>query len=196
MSKTAKFNREEVIEKATNLYWSKGYHGTSMRNLQTAIDLRPGSIYATFGSKDNLFKESIHYYAKKTGELLDDCLNQSASPLSGLKLFVNKLILDNLDGTPSCMCMIVKSISELTESDNKVLLDEAKHLLLIVESKFADIIKQAIEENEVDKSKDPLELASFLQVQIMGLRTYARVNNNEKMVKKFIDNIFTGSPFQ
>jgi AcrR family transcriptional regulator len=195
MSKTAKFNREEVIEKATNLYWSKGYHGTSMRNLQSAIDLRPGSIYATFGSKDNLFKESIHYYARKTGELLQDCLTQSSSPLSGLKLFVNRLILDNLDGTPSCMCMIVKSISELTESDNKVLLDEAKSLLLGVEAQFADIISQAIAQHEIPAHKDPLELASYLQVQIMGLRTYARVNNNEVMVKKFIDNIFMVAPF-
>lgn len=196
MSKTAKFNREDVIQKATNLYWSKGYHGTSMRNLQTVIDLRPGSIYATFGSKDNLFKEAIHYYANKTGELLQDCLTESTSPLAGLKLFVHKLIIGNLDGSPSCMCMIVKSISELTESDNKVLFDEAKSILINVESKFTDIINQAIEQKEIDENKDAMELASYLQVQIMGLRTYASVNNNQLMLEKFIDNIFVGAPFQ
>ncbi|WOD06891.1 hypothetical protein [Marinomonas sp. GJ51-6] len=41
MSKKAKFDRQQVIENATNLYWEKGYHATSMRNLQDAIDLRP-----------------------------------------------------------------------------------------------------------------------------------------------------------
>ena len=60
MSTKAKFDRDEVIEKAKNLYWQKGYHATSMRNLQDVIDMRPGSIYAAFGSKDNLFKEVIH----------------------------------------------------------------------------------------------------------------------------------------
>ena len=195
MSKVAKFNREEVIDKATNLYWSKGYHGTSMRNLQTAIDLRPGSIYATFGSKDNLFKESINYYADQTGELLQTCLAQSATPLTGLKLFIRKLVIDNLDGKPSCMCMIVKSISELTEADNKELLDEAKRLLANVENKFSEIITEAMGQGEIDSEKDAPELASYIQVQIIGLRTYARVNNNEETINKFIDEIFIGSPF-
>lgn len=195
MSKNAKFDRTEVIEKATNLYWEKGYHGTSMRNLQTAIDLRPGSIYATFGSKDNLFKEAIHHYSAKTGRLLQDCLEQSATPLTGLKLFIKKLIIDNLEGKPSCMCMIVKSLSELTESDNKELLDEVKKLLSNVENKLAGIITEAIEAGELDKSKDATELASYLQVQIIGLRTYARLNNNKEIVNKFIDDIFEGAPF-
>jgi AcrR family transcriptional regulator len=195
MSKNAKFDRTEVIEKATNLYWEKGYHGTSMRNLQTAIDLRPGSIYATFGSKDNLFKEAIHHYAAKTGSLLQDCLDQSATPLTGLKLFIKKLIIDNLEGKPSCMCMIVKSLSELTESDNKELLDEVKKLLSNIENRLAGIITEAIDADEIDESKDAAELASYLQVQIIGLRTYARLNNNKEIVNKFIDEIFLGAPF-
>ncbi|MEL0659263.1 TetR/AcrR family transcriptional regulator [Psychromonas arctica] len=195
MSKVAKFNREEVIDKATNLYWNKGYHGTSMRNLQTAIDLRPGSIYATFGSKDNLFKESINYYADQTGELLQTCLAQSESPLTGLKLFIRKLVIDNLDGKPSCMCMIVKSISELTETDNKELLDEAKRLLANVENKFSEIITEAMGQGEIDSDKDASELASYIQVQIIGLRTYARVNSNKETINKFVDEIFIGSPF-
>ncbi|MFA0500949.1 TetR/AcrR family transcriptional regulator, partial [Vibrio sp. 10N.222.46.A1] len=56
MAKTAKFDRQDVVDKATNLYWEKGFHATSMRNLQDVIDMRPGSIYAAFGSKEGLFK--------------------------------------------------------------------------------------------------------------------------------------------
>ncbi len=63
MAKPAKFDRQKVIDKATNLYWKKGFHATSMRNLQTEIDMRPGSIYAAFGSKDGLFKEALRNYA-------------------------------------------------------------------------------------------------------------------------------------
>jgi len=195
MSKVAKFDREEVIQKATNLYWGKGYHGTSMRNLQTAIDLRPGSIYATFGSKDNLFKESIQYYANKTGEVLETCLDETNSPLEGLKLFIRKLVIENLEGKPSCMCMIVKSISELTDADNKELLDEAKLLLANVENKFAEIITEAIELGEINSDKDAKELASYVQIQIIGLRTYARVNSNIDTINKFVNEIFIGSPF-
>jgi len=195
MSKNAKFDRTDVIEKATNLYWEKGYHGTSMRELQVAVDMRPGSIYAAFGSKDNLFKEAIKHYANRTGKLLAACLDQTSSPLAGLKLFIHKLTLENRNNAPSDMCMIVKSISELTEKENKVLLDEAKSLLNSVEAKFANIIAQAIEQGEITSDKEPSDLASYMQVQIIGLRTYSRVNDDQKMIERFIDEIFVGAPF-
>ncbi|TEW55230.1 TetR/AcrR family transcriptional regulator [Psychromonas sp. RZ22] len=195
MSKNAKFDRTEVVGKATNLYWEKGYHGTSMRNLQTAIDLRPGSIYATFGSKDNLFKEALNHYAENTANLLTSCISEAETPLSGLKLFIKKIIVDNRDTAPSNMCMIVKSISELTESDNKELLAEATSLLNNVEIKFADIINEAIKLNEIADDKDPLELARYVQVQIIGLRTYSRVVKDKQAIEKFIEQIFLGSPF-
>ena len=195
MSKNAKFDRTEVVDKATNLYWEKGYHGTSMRDLQATVDLRPGSIYAAFGSKDNLFKEAINHYANNTGRLLADCLDETSSPLTGLKLFIRKLTVENRDNAPSDMCMIVKSISELTENDNKALLDEAKSLLNSVETKFAQIITQAIEQGEIASDKNPMDLARYMQVQIIGLRTYSRVNDDQKIIEQFIEDIFIGAPF-
>ena len=195
MSKNAKFDRVDIVDKATNLYWEKGYHGTSMRDLQATVDLRPGSIYATFGSKDNLFKEAINHYADNTAKLLQNCLNETSSPLAGLKLFIRKITIENRDHAPSDMCMIVKSISELTESDNKELLDEAKALLNGVEVRFAEVIAKAIEIGEISSSKNEQDLARYMQVQIIGLRTYSRVNEEQAIIEQFIDDIFTGAPF-
>ena len=195
MSKNAKFDRAEVVDKACNLYWEKGYHGTSMRNLQSAIDMRPGSIYAAFGSKDNLFIESLNYYAINTGKLLQLCLDESDSPILGLKLFISKIIIPNETAMPSDLCMIVKSISELTDADNKELLDIAKSHLGKVENKIASIIQMAIDQGDIDKHKDAPELARYIQVQIIGLRTYKCINDDAEAINKFINDIFIGSPF-
>lgn len=62
---TAKHDRQDAIQKATDLFWEKGFHATSMRNIQQAMDMRPGSIYASFGSKEGLFQESLQHYAGK-----------------------------------------------------------------------------------------------------------------------------------
>ena len=64
MAKATKFDRQDAVDKATHLYWEKCFHGTSMRNLQDVIDMRPGSIYACFGSKEGLFKEVLNNYAQ------------------------------------------------------------------------------------------------------------------------------------
>jgi TetR/AcrR family transcriptional repressor of nem operon len=192
MRKQTKFNRDEVIEKAKNLYWKKGYHATSMRNLQDVVDMRPGSIYAAFGSKDNLFKEALNRYAQIGAEQLANSLTQEKTVLAGLKRFIRSVTICNKDSAPNGMCMIVKSIAELTQSDNPDLLANATHILENIEGSFATIFQQAIDDGEISIKKDPVELARYLQIQIIGIRTYAQITNNMNAVEKFIDDVFKG----
>ncbi|PSW22090.1 TetR/AcrR family transcriptional regulator [Photobacterium sanctipauli] len=190
MAKTAKFDRDEVIQKATNLYWEKGFHGTSMRNLQDVIDMRPGSIYAAFGSKENLFKESIQHYANNGRNYLIQCRAHADSPLEALKAFIKRAVLDSQQTAPSGMCMLVKAIAELTEEQEELLI-EAKHLLAKMESEFAITLQAAIDKGELDSSKDPAQLAKYVQIQIMGLRTYARTTGNITYVEQQIESMFS-----
>lgn len=192
MSKSAKFNRADVVEKATNLYWEKGFHGTSMRNLQDVIDMRPGSIYATFGSKENLFKEVLQYYAQVGFSHLSACKKASSSPLEALRTFVKSIVINSGKSDPSGMCMLVKSVAELTV-ENGELLSETKRLLRLLETEFAAIFKEAMEQGEISASKDPNHLAQYLQIQVMGLRTYADANDDVQTIEALIDDIFDSS---
>lgn len=192
MSKQAKFDRDDVIEKAKNLYWEKGYHATSMRNLQDVVDMRPGSIYAAFGSKDNLFKEALKRYAEEGGEQLASCMAQEETVIKGLKRFIHSAVIHDKESVPSGMCMIVKTVAELTQSDSPDLLADAMSILKGVEASFTRLFQQAIENGEISASKNPVKLARYLQVPLMGLRTYAQVTNNTAAVESFIDDVFEG----
>ncbi len=196
MSKRAQFDREDVIIKAKNLYWAKGYHGTSMRALQEALDMRPGSIYATFGSKDNLFKEAIERYGQDSVELLESCIAAAPTKIGGIRDFIRKIIIERHDTAPNSMCMVVKSVSELTEEDNPELLKTAKRLLGNIEKALTNIMKAAMVNGEVSADKDPVELARFVQVQLIGLRTFARATDELDIVEKFIEDIFRSGPFK
>ncbi|MBC7184501.1 MAG: helix-turn-helix transcriptional regulator, partial [Marinobacter sp.] len=59
MARHARYDRKTALGKAVGLFWEKGYHGSSMKQIEQALDMRPGSIYATFGSKDGLFSEAL-----------------------------------------------------------------------------------------------------------------------------------------
>lgn len=188
MANTAKHNRDEVIQKATWLFWEKGFHATSMRDLQDRVDLRPGSIYAAFGSKEGLFKEALKFYAAQNYRLLKN-FQAEASPLNTLKQFVTCIVLSESEETPNEMCMLVKSISELTE-ENLELLEQAKTLLQSMESIFTDMLIKAQEQGEMDKSKDPPRLARLLQMQLIGLQAYQRANQNKAQVSEMIEDMF------
>lgn len=57
------FDREDVLEKAMLAFWESGYETTSISDLTAAMGVTAPSLYAAFGSKQQLFLEAMHRYA-------------------------------------------------------------------------------------------------------------------------------------
>jgi len=188
MANTVKYDRDEVIEKATHLFWAKGFHATSMRNIQECIDMRPGSIYASFGSKEGLFKETLHFYTQRMLARLARYANEHDSPLEALKAFLYNAAQDCNQEQSNEMCMLVKTISELS-SENAELLNEARQLMKAMEDAFAAQLKLAQAAGEIDQAQDPQRLARLLQMQLIGLKSYTRVNTQIE-AKEMIEDAF------
>jgi N-methylhydantoinase A/oxoprolinase/acetone carboxylase beta subunit len=117
---------------------------------------------------------------------------QEKTVLEGLKCFIRSAVIHDKESVPSGMCMIVKTVAELTQSDSPDLLADAMSILKGVEASFTRLFQEAIDNDEISASKDPVKLARYLQVQLMGLRTYAQVTNNMAAVESFIDDVFEG----
>ena len=62
MTRAQPYNRDAAIDAAMTLFWQKGYHATSLKDLEGALSMKPGSIYAAFSSKENLFNLSLERY--------------------------------------------------------------------------------------------------------------------------------------
>ena len=154
--------------------------------------MRPSSIYATFGNKENLFKEALQHYAEASLSHLSACKQEASSPIEALRTFVKSIAIDTRKSAPSGMYMLVKSVAELT-AKNAELLSETKRLLRLIETEFAAILKEAIEQGEISKSKDPPHLARYLQIQLMGICTYARANDDDQAIEALIDDVFDSS---
>ncbi|WP_197062303.1 TetR/AcrR family transcriptional regulator [Dickeya chrysanthemi] len=58
------FDRENALAEATRLFWRKGFSATSMADLTAAMGIGGPSLYAAFGSKEELYAEAIRYYAE------------------------------------------------------------------------------------------------------------------------------------
>lgn len=194
MGKNSKFDREEVIDKAINLYWNSGFHGTSMRTLQNEIDMRPGSIYATFGSKEGLFKEALIRYTQLGREQLTECRRKADSPVNALKSFMIERVKLAQKASPTCMCLLVKSVAELTDN-NAELLAQARESLKTMESGFEELIIAAQAAGEIDKTKDSKNLARHIQIYFSGLRSYIRVYGDTVPIAEMFDDLFQHYPF-
>lgn len=194
MAKPAKFDRKEAIELATNLYWKKGFHATSMRNLQDEIDMRPGSIYAAFGSKDGLFREALRSYTDMSIAKIKLYRSKHKSPIETLKAFVKSQVIHSQTDAPNGLCMLTKTIGELTD-ENQELIDITKDHISEIATEFVKLIGEAQALGEVDESKNSQDLATHVQIQIVGLRTFAKISKDNSKLNVMIDDIFTHYPF-
>lgn len=189
MANPAKFDRQQVVEQAMLLFWQKGFHATSMRHLQQAVDLRPGSLYATFGSKEGLFREALQHYADCGEQRLILLAAQDGSALQALQAFFQHLVITQADSAPSHMCLLAKTVAELTEA-NAELLTEARRQLKRMEQAFLRLLQQAEAEGELAPCYRPELLAPFLQMQLMGLRAYMQTSCDPVATEKMLQQIF------
>lgn len=189
MTNTAKFNRQLVIEKACQLFWLKGYSATSTRDLQQAIDMRPGSIYAAFGSKQGLYIESLKFYSKSMGEKLDQCLIESETILDGMQAFVTKILIGDKDAQASKICMLIKTNIELCENEPE-LLKLNQELLIQFEQFIEDLFTQVLKKNELSSNQAPIDLARMFLIQFTGLRSYLKWKNDKTLSHQLIEQMF------
>src|SRR5277367_142217 len=65
MARTKDFDENEVLGKAINIFWYKGYNGTSMQDLVDGLGISRSSLYDTFGDKHSLYVKALESYQKR-----------------------------------------------------------------------------------------------------------------------------------
>ncbi len=63
------FDEAEALEKATQVYWSKGYDGVTIDDLVAGMGVGRPSLYAVFGDKRAIFLRVLRAYAERKGAL-------------------------------------------------------------------------------------------------------------------------------
>jgi TetR/AcrR family transcriptional repressor of nem operon len=135
--------------------------------------MRPGSIYAAFKSKENLFRLVLARYADDMHAQTEHVFADAPSPLAGIAAYMRRLGALRDAGQPSCACMLVKTILEMPDADAPAFA-EAEALLAQVETRFAARFDEARRVGELPPDADPEALARLLQISVMGLKSYAQ----------------------
>jgi AcrR family transcriptional regulator len=61
------FDETEALEKATQVFWSKGYDGVTIDDLVAGMGVGRPSLYSIFGDKRTIFLRVLKAYAEKKG---------------------------------------------------------------------------------------------------------------------------------
>ena len=169
MARPVEYNREEVVEKAMQTFWKKGYHATSMADLVEATGLNPGSIYAAFKSKENFFITTIDYYGEKGIIAVQRMLIESPSFLEGVRAFIQRIEEDVADPGSKRSCFLVNTLLELS-SQSETARQRVKRYLDLIENLIRHALEMAQQNGELSAMLDTASLAAFIMCTVWGLR--------------------------
>ncbi|UOM35057.1 TetR/AcrR family transcriptional regulator [Acuticoccus sp. I52.16.1] len=172
MARTASYDRDQALDAAMTLFWLKGYHATSLKDLEGALKMKPGSIYAAFQSKEALFRATLERYCARMAKDLDALLDAAASPLEALRGHLVSLANLAPGDRPSSACMLVKSLLEVSQDED--LRAAVKDHLDTIQARLADAVRRAQAAGEIPPDADAERIARRLQVYIFGLKVQAQ----------------------
>ena len=87
----ASFDRREALESAMELFWARGYEGTTLEDLQSAMGgITAPSLYHAFGSKEALFKEAVDLYVERVGGQSMRALDEARTAREGVEAMLRQ----------------------------------------------------------------------------------------------------------
>ncbi len=86
------FDVDETLEKATRVFWSKGYEATSMSDLLAATGINKGSLYNTYKNKKNLFVMGLLKYDRDHLRATMSKLESMSDPVAAIALMFDGMV--------------------------------------------------------------------------------------------------------
>lgn len=174
MARPREFDAEEALERATRLFWAKGFEQTSLDELCAATGLGRSSLYAAFGDKRQLYLRALARYeersaARITAALADKPIRQ------GLAAFLGALIDDIVAGPGRRGCFIGNCAAELARLD-RTAAAQVRASLERIEATFKEAMTAAQRRGELSAGADVAALGRFLTAGIQGLRLVGKTN--------------------
>ncbi|MFF4775920.1 TetR/AcrR family transcriptional regulator [Microtetraspora fusca] len=68
------FDPDVALDRALELFWRQGYEGTSLSDLTAAMGINKPSLYAAFGTKEQLFAKALDRYVSGPGAFAREAL--------------------------------------------------------------------------------------------------------------------------
>jgi len=111
MARQKEFNREEVLHKAMEVFWTRGYEGASIQDLVKHMGINRQSIYDTFGDKHSLFLQSLDRYREIQAPKVFAVLERPGSVKENLRQLFEEVIARALSAEGRRGCFVGNSMS-------------------------------------------------------------------------------------
>lgn len=168
------FDRKAALERATCLFWEKGFEATSITDLTQALGIGAPSLYAAFKSKEALYAEALHHY----GETNQGHVWAGFHAAATAREAVLSLLMDSaaamtgaLAGKPRGCMVTLSSVGSEGHVELGELVRSARGVTL---ERLLTRLDQGVVDGDIPPTTDRHALARFVQTLQNGMSILGR----------------------
>jgi len=167
------FDESDVIDRAMQIFWEKGYAATSITDITDATGIKRGSLYNAFEGKHDLFLKSILKYEGQRWRKLLGQLQNIDDPREAISMLFDRTVQDSLSDPEKKGCLLVNTSLHYSqhEDDVKEIVSEAfKERTAFIEKS----IKRGQERGVIPATVEPRPTTRALIAMLVGIRVLGR----------------------
>jgi TetR/AcrR family transcriptional repressor of nem operon len=113
------FDKKQVLDKAMEAFWAKGFEATSMQDLVDCTGINRGSLYATYGDKRALFLSALKAYQAERDQMLA-AVADAYEPREAIRQVFLSFMHDRQDSGAARGCFMTNTALELAAHDPEI----------------------------------------------------------------------------
>lgn len=176
------FDTEKALDAALQVFWRKGYEGTTLPDLTAAMAINRPSLYAAFGNKEELFRKVIARYIEGPAAYVRRAVEEPTA-----KAVVERLLISGIeliaDPRKPRGCLLVQGA--LVCGDEA---DCIRKELVAYRRAGEAVIRRRLERAKVDgdlpPDADPANLASYVVTMMRGLAVQAAGGSSRRELRR------------
>jgi len=179
------FDPHQVLEKAMNAFWERGYEGISIEDLVQCTGIGRGSLYDTFGDKHSLYLAALDRYLVSGQAQITALLNQAGTVQEVLEQLFQTYIDALLSDPNHRGCFLVNASLETAPRDPEVN-QIVQSALQELEEGFYRLLIKAQVAGDLSWTHDPHQLAHFLLGTLVSIRVLARGKPDRRVLQDVV----------
>jgi TetR/AcrR family transcriptional repressor of nem operon len=189
MGRPRSFEREDVLDRAIEAFWCRGYEATSIQDLVAEMGINRGSLYATFGDKHALFLAAIErYYGRALAATCSD-LKSAERASDGIQLAIRSLATGTTRDRRRRGCLMTNSAVELAPHCRDTAKTVAEYYRR-TEDAFFDALVRARAQGDLNSPQSDRSLARFITCTLQGLQVVSKVSSDRQAIDDIIGVLF------
>jgi len=181
------------LEQATAVFWSKGYEGTSLDDLQVAMGVSRPSLYAAFKDKTALFREVVARYRETSGSIVARAMrDQPNARLAVQTMLVESALLFTSGDKPRGCLVVISAINCTPDCSEQE--QEMSDIRKTTTRLIRDRLQLAVLDGELPSGTDADSLSQFFATVLSGLSIQAKDGSSRTQLLAVAENAMMGWP--